>query len=268
MKQNDLSVISYNIWNLPFLTPRGSFKRMQKIASFLQEVSVDIICLQELWSLKTRCLFLNFLQDVYSSYSRGSLPKWHRKWLDFSSQQGGLLTLSKFPIISEKFVRYGVSGRFWTEWMGDKGFLETLLKTPWGVLRVINTHLHQPLDSIRFQQIRKLFTYLEQDQSTPTVLAGDFNQDHIMSNKLFTQILNNTNFTHPAILIGAPQHTYRLTNPLTQTWLNRLKESGHLDYIFIRFLEKFGLYAKQYTPIHLPTPLSDHDPVILRLAHK
>lgn len=124
MKQDELSIISYNIWNLPFLTPGGSFKRMQKIGAYLKEVSADIICLQEVWSLKTRRLFSNFLQDAYSSYSNGSIPRLHRKWLDFSSQQGGLLTFSKFPIISEKFIRFGVSGRFWTEWVGDKGFLK------------------------------------------------------------------------------------------------------------------------------------------------
>jgi len=266
MKQNDLSVISYNIWNLPFLTPRGSFKRMKKIATYLQSVSSDIICLQEVWSLQTRRLFSNYLQDTYTSFSKGSISTLFRKLLDFSSQNGGLLTLSKFPIISEKFVRYGVSGRFWTEWMGDKGFLETFLKTPWGVLRVINTHLHQPLASIRFKQIKKLFSYLDQDQETPTILAGDFNQDQIMSAELFTGILANTKFVHPGILTDAPQHTYRLNNPLTQTWLNRLKESGHLDYIFIKFIERLGLQVKHYTPVHLPTPLSDHDPVILTLS--
>jgi endonuclease/exonuclease/phosphatase family metal-dependent hydrolase len=241
MKQDDLTILSYNIWNLPFFTPRGSFKRMHKIANFLQDVSTDIICLQEVWSLKTKSLFSSVLQDTYHIYSNSSMTRLHRKWLDFSSQQGGLLTLSKFPIISEKFVRFGISGRFWTEWIGDKGFLETFVKTPWGILRVINTHLHQPLASIRFQQIKKLFSYISQDQETPTVLAGDFNQDQIINDKLFTSIADHTNFIHPGALSSVSKHTYRLENPLTQTWINRLKESGHLDYIFTRFLEKFNL---------------------------
>ncbi|QQS60073.1 endonuclease/exonuclease/phosphatase family protein [Candidatus Falkowbacteria bacterium] len=268
MKQDDLTILSYNIWNLPFFTPRGSFKRMKNIANFLKNVSTDIICLQEVWSLKTKSLFSNVLQDTYHIYSDGSKTRLHRKWLDFSSRQGGLLTLSKFPIISEKFVRFGISGRFWTEWMGDKGFLETFVKTPWGILRVINTHLHQPLASIRFEQIKKLFSYVSQDQETPTVLAGDFNQDQIMTDESFTSVITNTNFIHPGIFSAESKHTYRLDNPLTQTWINRLKESGHLDYIFTRFLEKFNLQVDQYTPVHLPNPLSDHDPVFLKLVNK
>jgi endonuclease/exonuclease/phosphatase family metal-dependent hydrolase len=268
MKQTEMNIISYNIWNLPFLTPRGSFKRMKNIATYLQTVSADIICLQEVWSLRTKHLFSNVFQGVYSSYPSRSIPTLYKRWLDFSSQQGGLLTLSKFPIISEKFIRFGISGWFWTEWAGDKGFLETFLKTPWGVLRVINTHLHQPLASVRFHQIKKMFSYLAKDQETPTILAGDFNQDQLANDEVFMSLLSNTKFVHPGILTDAPLHTYRLNNPLTQTWLNRLKESGHLDYIFIRFLEKLGLNVKNYTPIHLPTPLSDHDPVVLTLSDK
>lgn len=268
MKQDDLTILSYNIWNLPFFTPRGSLKRMQKIADFLQELSTDIICLQEVWSLKTKSLLSNVLHDTYRTYSNGLMISQHRKWLDFSSQQGGLLTFSKFPIISEKFVRFGISGRFWTEWMGDKGFLETLIQTPWGILRVINTHLHQPLASIRFQQINKLFSYVDKDQETPTVIAGDFNQDQLMTDELFTSIITKTNFTNPGIFSVESKHTYRLNNPLTQTWINRLKESGHLDYIFTKFLEKFNLEVGQYKPIHLPNPLSDHDPVFLKFVNK
>lgn len=266
MKKTDLSIISYNIWNLPFLTPRGSFDRMKKIAAYLKVVSADVICLQEAWSLRTKKLLLNVLGDIHNTQTNSSIQKLYQKWLDFSNHQGGLLTLSKFPIISEKFIRFGISGKFWTEWMGNKGFLETFLKTPWGVLRVINTHLHQPRMSVRFQQIKKMFAYLEQDQETPTILAGDFNQDVLLEDIDFLKVLNNTNFIHPGILKDAPRHTYRLNNLLTQTWLNRLKESGHLDYIFIRFLEKFGLQVREYTPIHLAEPLSDHDPVILKLS--
>ena len=265
MKQIDLKVMSYNIWNLPLLTPGDSFKRMQKIVGFLQEVSADIVCLQEVWSLRTRKLFSKTLKNVYTTKSNDVVHKMYRKWLDFSSQHGGLLTLSKFPIMSEKFIRFGVSGRFWTEWMGDKGFLETILKTPWGVLRVINTHLHQPLPSIRFQQLKKIFSYLEEDQETPTILAGDFNQDALHKDSVFIEILNNTNFSHPDIRTDIPYHTYRLDNHLTQTWLNKLKQSGHLDYIFIKGHEKLGLHIQNYSPLYLSEPLSDHDPIVLSL---
>lgn len=266
MKQIDLEVMSYNIWNLPLLTPRGSFKRMQKIAFFLKEVSTDIICLQEVWSLRTRKLLTETLENVYTTKSNNVIHRMYRKWLDFSSQHGGLFTLSKFPIISEKFIRFGVAGPFWTEWIGDKGFLETILNTPWGVLRVINTHLHQPLPSIRYQQLKNIFSYLEADQETPTIVAGDFNQDALLKDASFIEILKNTNFSYPDILTNIAYDTYRLDNHLTQTWLNKLKQSGHLDYIFIKGQEKLGLRINNYSPLYLAEPLSDHDPIVLTLS--
>ncbi len=266
MKQIEVKVMSYNIWNLPLLTPGDSYKRMQKIVVFLKELSADIICLQEVWSLRTRKLFTETLENVYTTKSNDVVLKIYRKWLDFSNQHGGLLTLSKFPIISEKFIRFGVAGRFWTEWMGDKGFLETILKTPWGLLRVINTHLHQPLPSIRYQQLKKIFSYLDEDQKTPTIVAGDFNQDALLKDPSFIEILNNTNFSHPDILSDITYDTYRLDNHLTQTWLNKLKQSGHLDYIFIKSQEKLGLRINNYSPLYLPEPLSDHDPIVLTLS--
>lgn len=83
MKQIEVKVMSYNIWRVRLLTPGDSYKRMQKIVVFLKELSADIICLQEVWSLRTRKLFTETLENVYTTKSNDVVLKIYRKWLVF-----------------------------------------------------------------------------------------------------------------------------------------------------------------------------------------
>lgn len=264
MDKKDVHVLSYNIWDLPLVTPGYSRKRINNIAHFLKELSADIICVQEAWNPRHNQKIVGILKLYCDTIAIKS--RFFTRLFGFSNKFGGLLTLSKYPIISEKYISFSKTGWFWTEWFGNKGFLETIVRTPEGEIRVINTHLHQPTAAIRLHQLKELFAYIGKDQSRTTILAGDFNENNIYNQDFFIDLLKQHSFLHPEITDATSFHTYRLENILTQTWINKLKVSGHLDYFFVSIFGTLKIDIKEYLPIYLPKTLSDHDPISLRLT--
>jgi len=101
----------------------------------------------------------------------------------------------------------------------------------------------------------------------PIILAGDFNENiHAEHQKLMT-MLQSIGLTH-SLYFEQYEYmpSYRRTNPLVNNWLNREKYSRRLDYIFVGLPEECDLKIRQYEPMYLTPPLSDHDPVFLSLA--
>jgi endonuclease/exonuclease/phosphatase family metal-dependent hydrolase len=264
MKTIDLHIVSYNIWDLPFVTPGQAKKRIDNVAFFLKDFSADIICLQEAWNPRhNRRIF-----EILKSYVHAMVLKssFLAEFFRFSNKFGGLLTLSKFPIISKKYIPFSKSGWFWTEWIGNKGFLETIIKLPTKEIRVINTHLNQPIAGIRRHQLKELFAYVQKDQTRLTILAGDFNENNIYNQQFFIDLLKENDFIHPVISGDTTFYSYRLENKFTQTWINKLKKSGHLDYIFVGMSGALTLNINEYKPVFLSEPLSDHDLVSLKIS--
>jgi endonuclease/exonuclease/phosphatase family metal-dependent hydrolase len=95
---------------------------------------------------------------------------------------GGLLTLSRWPIVSQ---RHQPARRFRSfrldEWIGRKGCLWTRVRTPAGDVMVGNVHMYagnSPLDArIRAIQARDILRQGELRHGLPVLLAGDFNWD-------------------------------------------------------------------------------------------
>ena len=108
---------------------------------------------------------------------------------------------------------------------------------------------------------------MQKQQHLPVILAGDFNENALMEQKKFVTILQSRGLTH-SIHFERYEYmpSYRLTNPLVDNWINRVRYSRRLDYILVSLVDKLGLKVAQYEPIYLTPPLSDHDPVILSLS--
>ncbi|HTW96717.1 MAG TPA: endonuclease/exonuclease/phosphatase family protein [Candidatus Methylomirabilis sp.] len=266
MEQKDLKIITFNIWDLPLWFNKDRRARIAKVADYLKAKKADIICLQETWDRENQRLLREQLPDYFCAYGE-KISRKH--WLkNFSNFCGGLMIFSKFPIVEENFFpffRY-VSP---CETMGHKGFLEAMVESPWGKLRVIDTHLHSWIfwgKKFRQRQLRKIMKRLRSD-NLPVIMGGDFNQHDILGHENFATLLTDHNFTIPSdqeSLFSEP--TYRTDNPFVDMWPNRVPFSHRLDYIFTRGLEDWNLSVKDHRPIILDPPLSDHDPVELILG--
>jgi endonuclease/exonuclease/phosphatase family metal-dependent hydrolase len=255
-----MEIITYNIWDLPLFFVKNRDKRMLDIAKFLTERKTDIICLQESWSLKHRALLSEYMRK------HGYHDAVHQT--NIKRNNGGLLTFSKFPITSVRFIPFGRWAFSISEIIGNKGVLETIIETPKGLIRILNVHLHYEssklfkTSQIRLRQLQKLFTAITQDETMPTILAGDFNQHTMMESKHFSQLFTKEDFvTSKEPLLP----TYRTENPLVDNWINRVSTSKRYDYILTKNITHSGFMIKNYTPVYLPTALSDHDPVSLVL---
>ncbi|MDD5527599.1 MAG: endonuclease/exonuclease/phosphatase family protein [Patescibacteria group bacterium] len=268
MEKQDLKIITYNIWDLPLWFNKERQARIAKVAEFLKKQNADIVCLQETWDAENQNLLQKMMgPDYFCAFGE---KKSQKHWLkNFSNFCGGLMIFSKFPVSEENFFPFPRLNYSFTEMCGHKGFLEAVLETPWGKLRMIDTHLHSWIfwgKKFRLKQLRKIMSRLEAND-LPVILAGDFNQHDILGHELFAAMLANNNFNIPAgeeSLFSAP--TYRRENPFVDMWPNRVPFSHRLDYIFTRGLERWGFAVKDHRPIILEPTLSDHDPVELVLT--
>lgn len=266
----ELKILSFNIWDLPLFFVKNRKSRIRGTAEYLKNLNADIICIQESFDVKNRLFLKDALTDNY--YVAGDTEEVRRlllfKFLDMS---GGLVIFSKFPILESSFISYS---RLFNSAVGEvlarKGFLEAIVKTPKGKMRILNTHLHEetPLfdRTVRMSQLAKLFGLVGQDD-LPTILTGDFNEEALMHQENFSALFDSRGFKHPIKTVNAKDvvPTYRPGNPYVDNWVNRTSLPKRYDYILVKNMDKLGLFAKQYEPQIINPPLSDHDPILLVL---
>ena len=266
-----MKVITFNIWDLPFWFIKDRKKRIAGIVQYLKNSDADVICLQESFDIYHRAFLCDALKDRY--HIAGN-TKDHRRILFFKlfDVTGGLIILSKFPILYSRFVPYN---RFLnsaiTEALGRKGFLEVICKTPRGNLKVVNTHMHQETlffsRKIRLRQTANMLRRTNHDQ-LPTIIAGDFNENYMIREHEFAELFKLTGFLVPSVCgrKSDSEPTYRPDNRYVDNWLNRIRFPKRYDYVFVKNTDAVGLQVVRYEPEYLKPPLSDHDPVILELA--
>lgn len=263
----NIKVLSFNIWDLPLFFVKNRKQRFEGLLNYLDEMDADIICLQEAFDVNHRERLIEKFKDRYEHAGDGDFRK--LLFLKVFDKTGGLMILSKFPIKFKRFVPYS---RLFNSAVGEvfarKGFLEVMLQTPKGDLRVINTHLHEETPffdkSVRLAQIKKILDQIE-GGDIPTLLMGDFNQHSLSHQKDFSEHLDSFGLSHP---LHSESHipTYRPENKYVDSWMNRTKIPKRFDYILVKNLEKLELVATHYEPQHLEVELSDHDPLVLILS--
>jgi endonuclease/exonuclease/phosphatase family metal-dependent hydrolase len=153
-------LLSLNTWLLPGFS-KAMPERLARMPEALRAERPDVICLQEVWLPATRDTLAQALAPEYAA-SEG--------------RAGGLLTLSRFPIVVQEFVPFApVAGMSVEERLAGKGLLVTVLDAPGGRLRVVNTHLahERPANHEHAAEMRPL---LAGWTDLPLVLAGDLNR--------------------------------------------------------------------------------------------
>lgn len=152
-------VLSLNTWLLPGFSKQMA-QRLARMPAAIRAESPDVICLQEVWLPTTRDGLAEQLGPEYAATEE---------------RRGGLVTLSRWPIVAQEFVPFPVvEGMSTEERLAGKGLLLSVLDAPGGRLRVVNTHLAHQRGPNR-AHIEALRAQVARLDDLPLVLAGDLN---------------------------------------------------------------------------------------------
>jgi endonuclease/exonuclease/phosphatase family metal-dependent hydrolase len=267
---SQLKIVSFNIWDLPYWFVKNRQQRICQIADYLQRLDAEIVCLQESFDVQHRRLLYERL-GIERYYTSGGFAETRKVPLAVFDTTGGLVIFSKFPITEYRFTPFHHFTPSVVERIGRKGVLEATIETPHGMMQVFNIHLHVGrhflAHKIRVKQLQSVLERINRQPHLSSILAGDFNENALMEQKKFVTMLQSKGLMHSLYFEKYEfMPSYRIKNPLVNTWLNREKYSRRLDYILVNIAENLYLKVIQYEPIYLHPPLSDHDPVFLSLS--
>ncbi len=197
------SILTLNTWGLPFeLEGHDHETRFPKIIDAVNTAAADILCLQEIFnkSLRNRIkkeISKDYIYEVDLDCDRRALG------LLKLDCHGGLITLSKYPVLEEEFILFPKSkNRNIIEKVGAKGFLMTKLLLPNNSkLAVINTHLRSQINEKakedRTDQIHFIRDYIDdnlRENVDNIILTGDLNMNHPAAKEINTNISSLENY--------------------------------------------------------------------------
>jgi endonuclease/exonuclease/phosphatase family metal-dependent hydrolase len=174
---NSFSLLTLNCFGLWLPNTR---RRLAALAKELDQSRYDIVCLQEI----QLHAYQKLLVDGCTSYSYSA----HEPYVH--CPKGGLLTLSRLPILSASFQPYVDRGLWYSPMLLDrlfyKGTLITRLTWTHTPLVIINTHLlanfagdwdrHGIYARVEEKQLRQLAeTVRSQAAQSMIIVVGDFN---------------------------------------------------------------------------------------------
>ena len=156
-------VASLNAWLIPFGTDDLD-ERLERMGPAIDALEPDIVCLQEVWFGAAFESLVEALEHRLPNTARSG---------------GGLAVLSRWPVREAVFEEFPAStAPGFIEWLARKGFLVTVLETPAGPLRVVNSHLafdHSADNRGNSVQLPILLDALAAHTDLPLVLCADLN---------------------------------------------------------------------------------------------
>lgn len=139
---SSLHILTLNCWGLKYLSKYRA-ERLSEIGNLLAayQPQLDIVGLQECWT--------NHDYQAIRTITKNVLP--YGKFYHSGIFGGGLVILSRFPIIDSSMFRYPLNGRptafFRGDWFVGKGVACAKLRMPDDqIIEVFNTHLHAPYE--------------------------------------------------------------------------------------------------------------------------
>ncbi|MET7400969.1 endonuclease/exonuclease/phosphatase family protein [Dactylosporangium sp. NPDC005572] len=181
--------------------------RLRALAAHLAATPYDVVCLQEVLTRGGARL----LAELAPAYT-------HRRYHGIPILKGGLVLLSRRPVVSCSFTRFPVTGPARPERLMRKGAQVAVLETPAGRLAVVNTHLSANRDddwspANRWTAVaRAELTHLAGavaalDPAMPVVVTGDLNVPRDAA--VLADFRAATGLTDA--MAGDPRPTYRPT---------------------------------------------------------
>ncbi len=222
--QDTLRVATWNTFLLPkFIQKTNQKSRAKEIATCLLNQELDVICLQEVFYKKAKRIIIDSLKKIYPYYIVGNQGR-------FLKTSSGLITFSKYPISSSKFVEY--KNKRGVEKFATKGVLKTDIRVGRDSISFYNTHM-QSSDNKKSKLIRK--RQLVQIKSIFSnnlnrVFMGDFNirkQDALSYHNMLSVLKASDVNTISAVKVTC--HT--VTNELNKN--KDITKEYVLDYILL-----------------------------------
>ncbi|XRQ16816.1 endonuclease/exonuclease/phosphatase family protein [Actinomadura welshii] len=153
-----------------------SRERLGVLARIIDRSDYDVVCLQEVISP----LNLAYLRRAARSFPHIAYAS------AFPVVRGGLVTLSRRPIVRRRYEAFARKPPARPEWLLRKGALFTRVQLPGGFLTVVNTHLSANMDMhwtpsnayTRAEEfeLRELAAHIGRiDAAEPLAVMGDFN---------------------------------------------------------------------------------------------
>ena len=269
-----LKCISFNTWGLPIsLHGHDQKDRFERMPDSLLNVGADILCLQETFHPVLRNGIINKLTADY--YFKGDY-RCDQSVLGIIQKdcRGGLMTFSKFPVVSEEFYPFpSIEGISIVEKIGAKGFLFSVIDMDGKKLNIVNTHLYagedQNSEHKRLQQIlfmKKKLAEIPEYYLFPTILMGDLNTTHptIISDErthvkseIYPILTSDLDFADSCIEVCENDFTY---NGKLNYYIKSKANLQKLDYCM--FKNQKGTYKlqllSQSLAFHYNSFLSDH----------
>ncbi|MBC6467426.1 endonuclease/exonuclease/phosphatase family protein [Actinomadura alba] len=182
--------------------------RLRALGQILERSAYDVVCLQEVMSP----LNLALLRKITESYGHAAHAA------TFPLVQGGLVTLSRWPITDQRFVSFRRNGPARGEWLMRKGALVARVQIEGRPVTVVNTHLSanktgdwsraNTYARIEAAELKELASAVaETGSADPLLVMGDFNVPR--DSWLFDEFVSATGLRD--VLAGDSEPTYRPT---------------------------------------------------------
>jgi endonuclease/exonuclease/phosphatase family metal-dependent hydrolase len=248
-------------WNIN----RG--QQLQGVTDFLVGVNADIVILQEVDFNARRTHHLNIAETIARKLEMNYVFGREFQELVQGSKDSpayhGQATLSKWPILNPRLIRFSKQSHFWQphwflpkiepfqERLGGRIALVAEINVAGRRLVTYNLHLEsRGTDALRISQLGEVLSdATSHDTACPLIVAGDFNLDT----------------SKPAVALAVAKAGFQdaVAAPHTPTTpAHGLFEGGHqIDWAFIR-----GLQRASSGQVHRSIRASDHYPISFMLT--
>ncbi len=243
-------------WNIE----RG--QQLQGITNFLASVDADILILQEVDVNARRTHRLNIAEEIARKLGMNYVFGREFEELVQGSKNSpayhGQATLSKWPILNSRLIRFSKQSRFWQphwflpkiepfqERLGGRIALVAEINVAGRKLVTYNLHLEsRGTDALRISQLREVLSDATcYDAECPLIVAGDLNLDAVREPAAFA--VTKAGFKDAVAALHTP------TTPASG-----LFEGGHqIDWAFVR-----GPLRASSGRVHARVKVSDHYPI-------
>ncbi len=167
--QDTIKIATWNVFLRPAILADGQMDRVDHISSAILIMDADIICLQELFHVKSRAKLIDDLKFTYPHYvspGRSGLK-----------QCSGLMLFSKYPVLFDTICYF--KHKSGIDAIARKGIQLAKIKLEHEEIVVVNTHLQAgnkfKKQQVRNQQYQKFAECCDDFRERNYWMAGDFN---------------------------------------------------------------------------------------------
>lgn len=222
-----IKIITINCFDTPLSLKRSA--RIKHLVSELIKFEADVICFQELIFLKKVRKISKIFENL--GYNTFSTP-------GKRINRGGLLIVSRFPIISSEYVKFQSQATPFSFQLTDrllkKGYQKIKFEVEGKNVTIVNTHLVSLYkrvsgkeNKILLKQFLELLDGVKTERER-TIVAGDFNIS--LSENLYKEIEEKTNLFDP--LRGENLITVSKNNTQRKNFY-KIRKDSRLDYILL-----------------------------------